>query len=96
MSVWNGSGCPLAAIAAGTEDSVVPGWPVDVSLPADPSWKSDYAATARRLDRDGVNGTLANLFVDTAPPVAHPGGAQFRFFIEQDGSFGISVAFVDC
>ncbi len=53
--------------------SAVPGWPADVSLPVDPTWKEQYAATVRRLIRDGVDAGLANLFVNTArafPPDA--------------------------
>lgn len=53
--------------------SAVPGWPVDVPLPVDPTWKEQYAATVRRLVRDGVDAPLANLFVNTArafPPDA--------------------------
>jgi very-short-patch-repair endonuclease len=52
--------------------SAVPGWPADVPLPIDPEWKSQYAASVRRLVRDGVDSTLANLFVDVAvmPPNA--------------------------
>ncbi|MGC9225450.1 MAG: DEAD/DEAH box helicase family protein [Terracidiphilus sp.] len=46
--------------------SAVPGWPADVPLPVDPTWKEQYAATVRRLIRDGVDTRLANLFVDTA------------------------------
>ena len=46
--------------------SAVPGWPADVPLPASPSWKSDYAASVRRLVRDGVDVPLANLFVQAA------------------------------
>ena len=50
--------------------SAVPGWPADVSLPVDPQWKNEYAATVRRLVRDGVDSPLANLFVHAArtPP----------------------------
>jgi very-short-patch-repair endonuclease len=48
--------------------SAVPGWPADVLLPSDPHWKQDYAATVRRLIRDGVDTPLANLFVDAARP----------------------------
>ncbi len=47
----------------------VPGWPADVPLPIDPEWKKDYAASVRRLVRDGVDRPLANLFVHTARPV---------------------------
>src|SRR2546422_119887 len=48
--------------------SAVPGWPADVLLPSDPEWKRDYAATVRRLIRDGVDAPLANLFVNVAKP----------------------------
>ena len=43
--------------------SAVPGWPPDVPLPVDPKWKNDYAASVKRLVRDGVDASLANLFV---------------------------------
>jgi len=43
--------------------SAVPGWPADVSLPVDPQWKRDYAASVKRLIRDGVDAPLGNLFV---------------------------------
>jgi len=46
--------------------SAVPGWPAAVPLPADPGWKHDYAASVRRLIRDGVDAPLANLFVYAA------------------------------
>ena len=46
--------------------SAVPGWPADVPLPIDPEWKSQYAASVHRLVRDGVDSSLANLFVDVA------------------------------
>ena len=46
--------------------SAVPGWPADVPLPVDPRWKSQYAASVRRLVRDGVDSPLANLFVHVA------------------------------
>ena len=42
--------------------SAVPGWPADVPLPVDPEWKTEYAASVRRLIRDGVDAPLANLF----------------------------------
>jgi hypothetical protein len=32
----------------------ISGWPADVPLPVDPAWKRDYAASVRRLARDGV------------------------------------------
>ena len=46
--------------------SALPGWPVEVPLPVDPEWKKDYAASVRRLIRDGVDIPLANLFVHVA------------------------------
>jgi very-short-patch-repair endonuclease len=46
----------------------ISGWPADVPLPVDPAWKRDYAASVRRLVRDGVESSLATLFVDTARP----------------------------
>lgn len=46
--------------------SALPGWPADVPLPVDPQWKQDYAASVRRLIRDGVDAPLANLFVHAA------------------------------
>lgn len=46
--------------------SAVPDWPVEVPLPVDPRWKNDYAATVRRLVRDGVDAPLARLFVHVA------------------------------
>jgi len=49
--------------------SAVPGWPPDVPLPVDPKWKNDYAASVRRLVRDGVDASLANLFVHAARTV---------------------------
>ena len=44
--------------------SAVPGWPADVPLPADPQWKRDYAASVKRLIRDGVDAQLGGLFVN--------------------------------
>jgi superfamily II DNA or RNA helicase/very-short-patch-repair endonuclease len=49
--------------------SAISGWPADVPLPVDPAWKHDYAASVRRLVRDGVESSLATLFVDTARPL---------------------------
>src|SRR5437899_11444879 len=46
--------------------SAVPGWPDEVPLPVDPVWKRDYAASIRRLLRDGLHSQLANLFVHAA------------------------------
>ena len=47
--------------------SAVPGWPADVPLPSDPLWKRDYSGSVRRLVNDGVDATLATLFVRAAP-----------------------------
>jgi superfamily II DNA or RNA helicase/very-short-patch-repair endonuclease len=52
--------------------SAVPGWPTDVPLPTDPHWKRDYAASVKRLIRDGVDAQLGNLFV-SAVRVPAPG-----------------------
>jgi very-short-patch-repair endonuclease len=49
--------------------SAVSGWPADVPLPVDPRWKNDYAASVRRLVRDGVDNPLAHLFVHAARPM---------------------------
>jgi len=43
--------------------SALPGWPPEVPLPIDPQWKEDYAASVRRLIRDGVDQPLAELFL---------------------------------
>jgi hypothetical protein len=48
--------------------SAVPGWPADVILPSEPQWKRDYAATVRRLIRDGIDTPLADLFVRAIKP----------------------------
>ncbi len=49
--------------------SAAPGWPADVPLPAGERWKKDYAASVRRLIRDGVDSPLANLFVQASRPL---------------------------
>ncbi|MHB8809122.1 MAG: TOTE conflict system archaeo-eukaryotic primase domain-containing protein [Desulfobulbaceae bacterium] len=46
--------------------SGVPGWPAEVDLPIDPLWKQDYAASLRRLIRDGVDQPLAALFAEVS------------------------------
>jgi len=46
--------------------SALPGWPAEIPLPVDTEWKKDYAASVRRLIRDGVDVPLANLFVHVA------------------------------
>jgi superfamily II DNA or RNA helicase/very-short-patch-repair endonuclease len=60
--------------------SAVPGWPADVPLSVDPEWKSQYAASVRRLVRDGVDSSLANLFVHAAvtPPPNAEGADRAR------------------
>ncbi|MEW6220398.1 MAG: DEAD/DEAH box helicase family protein [Thermodesulfobacteriota bacterium] len=53
--------------------SALPGWPAEVVLPSDPAWKESFAASVRRLIRDGVDTPLATLFVRAAgaiPPHA--------------------------
>jgi superfamily II DNA or RNA helicase len=55
--------------------SAVPGWPPEVQLPVDPGWKRDYAASVRRLIRDGLDAALADLFAVAAiPPRPGVGG----------------------
>ena len=60
--------------------SALPGWPAEVPLPIDPEWKRDYAASVRRLIRDGVDVPLANLFVHVArsPDANAEGEARAR------------------
>ena len=49
--------------------SAVAGWPADVVLPVDPEWKGQYAASVRRLVRDGVDRPLANLFAQVSSAI---------------------------
>ena len=42
------------------------GWPTAIALPVDPAWQETYAASVRRLCRDGVDVPLADLFVHAA------------------------------
>jgi superfamily II DNA or RNA helicase/very-short-patch-repair endonuclease len=49
--------------------SAIPGWPADVPLPSAPLWKRDYAASVRRLVRDGVDVPLAGMFVAAAQSI---------------------------
>lgn len=49
--------------------SATPGWPTQAPLPVDPAWKSDYAASIKRLICDGVDMPLANLFVQVASTI---------------------------
>ncbi len=46
--------------------SALPGWPAEIPLPVDPEWKKDYAASVRRLIRDGVDVPLTHLFMHVA------------------------------
>jgi superfamily II DNA or RNA helicase/very-short-patch-repair endonuclease len=50
--------------------SAIPGWPAEVPLPVDPQWKNDYAASVRRLVRDGLDRPLAELFVTATQPIS--------------------------
>jgi very-short-patch-repair endonuclease len=60
--------------------SALPGWPAEVPLPVDPEWKKDFAASVRRLIRDGVDIPLAGLFVNAArnPSPEAEGAARAR------------------
>jgi very-short-patch-repair endonuclease len=48
--------------------SAIPGWPADVTLPSDPTWKRGYSGSVRRLVRDGVDRPLASLFMHASRP----------------------------
>jgi len=55
----------------------VPGWPAEVPLPVDSQWKSDYAASVRRLTQDGVDPSLATMFSHVARQIEQTAeGAQ--------------------
>lgn len=56
--------------------SALPGWPQSVPLPVDPAWKRDYAASVKRLIRDGVETPLAELFMQTTKPSTDAPGAR--------------------
>ena len=43
--------------------SAVPGWPAEIPLPIEPEWKKEFAASVRRLIRDGVDAPQGNLFI---------------------------------
>jgi very-short-patch-repair endonuclease len=58
--------------------SAMPGWPADVVLPSDPVWKRDYSGSVRRLVRDGVDTSLASLFVHAARTVPPDADGQDR------------------
>jgi len=46
-----------------------PAVPIEVPLPVEPEWKNEYAASVRRLVRDGLDAPLATLFVCVARKV---------------------------
>jgi superfamily II DNA or RNA helicase/very-short-patch-repair endonuclease len=46
--------------------NATPGWPTEVAVPVEPAWQETYAASVRRLCRDGVDAALADLFVHAA------------------------------
>ena len=46
--------------------SATPGWPAEVAVPVEPAWQETYSASVRRLCRDGVDASLADLFVAAA------------------------------
>ncbi len=60
--------------------SAVPGWPAEVPLPVEPEWKNRFAASVRRLVRDGVDSPLAHLFVHAtvSPPPSAEGAERAR------------------
>ena len=58
--------------------SALPGWPMEVPLPADPKWKETYTASVRRLIRDGVDIPLARLFVDAAADFSNTAEGEGR------------------
>jgi very-short-patch-repair endonuclease len=58
--------------------SALPGWPSEIPLPVDPEWKRDYAASVRRLVRDGVDVPLANLFVQASRNSGAKAGEEVR------------------
>lgn len=53
--------------------NAVPGWPGEVPLPVDVRWKREYAATIRRMTRDGVDRPLARLFVHASRDMGEAG-----------------------
>ena len=62
-----------------------PGWPAEVPLPVDPQWKSDYAASVRRLVRDGLDLPLARLFVDASSSAGISPGAEIDLPPDTEG-----------
>lgn len=86
--------------------SALPGWPQEVPLPIDPQWKQDYAASVKRLIRDGIDPPLAQLFVHAARlPAADAEGAdrarsaseafifrRFETLVELKGRFRLNTS----
>jgi superfamily II DNA or RNA helicase/very-short-patch-repair endonuclease len=58
--------------------SALPGWPTEVPLPVTPEWKKDYAASIRRLIRDGVDLPLAELFLHATRPTSPEAEGEAR------------------
>lgn len=79
--------------------SALPGWPPKVPLPIDPQWKQDYAASVRRLIRDGVDTPLAQLFLEAARspkegwPLAVPTKEPWPLAVSQSNARSASEAF---
>ena len=74
--------------------SALPGWPAAVPLPIDSQWKTDHAASVRRLIRDGVDQPLATLFLQATRPAENNDRSELecdflhptaRIVIEIDG-----------
>lgn len=65
--------------------SAVPGWPNEVPLPVESAWKNDYAASVRRIIRDGVDRPLAELFAQSTmiPELQREGPARARSATER-------------
>ena len=64
------------------------GWPADIPLPVEPAWRETYSDSVRRLCRDGVDSTLADLFVwaslrSHAAPGPSPKEAALRFLAQR-------------
>lgn len=59
-------------------------WPAEVALPVNPLWKQNYAASVRRLIRDGIDKPLAKLFYEAtrAFPVEVEGADRARSVCE--------------
>jgi superfamily II DNA or RNA helicase/very-short-patch-repair endonuclease len=73
-------GYEAAGYAIHLPGSAVPGWPIEVPLPIDARWKSDYSTSVRRLIRDGVDAPLARLFANATKEIdpSKEGSARAR------------------